>query len=240
MGKRIYVNGGILITTPFFAYKNAGASYDLPPENSEIIEPNTITETGEPYLEISNEHPQSIFNEYYAKTFFTTQHTFAYFFAKDFIGSYNDFKQRIDEIQSVINIKGLDEQKQNIINKLSYINIITSLDTFICDIILTKIIQDEESFNNFFNSIPPCKKKDEMTKLKEDNLVAQWEQKVIEYVMRTSYSNIDTIKDILKELFKVSIIDTNGKMLLPISICAHHGLMDGKHIAQFLNKLSEP
>lgn len=70
-------------------------------------------------------------------------------FAKDFIGSYNDFKQRIDEIQSVINIKGLDEQKQNIINKLSYINIITSLDTFICDIILTKIIQDEESFNNF-------------------------------------------------------------------------------------------
>nr|DAM09070.1 MAG TPA: PSP RiboL-PSP-HEPN [Caudoviricetes sp.] len=212
MGKRIYVNGGILITTPFFAYKNAGASYDLPPENSEIIEPNTITETGEPYLEISNEHPQSIFNEYYAKTFFTTQHTFAYFFAKDFIGSYNDFKQRIDEIQSVINIKGLDEQKQNIINKLSYINIITSLDTFICDIILTKIIQDEESFNNFFNSIPPCKKKDEMTKLKEDNLVAQWEQKAIEYVMRTSYSNIDTIKDILKELFKVSIIDTNGKM----------------------------
>lgn len=159
MGKRIYVNGGILITTPFFAYKNAGASYDLPPENSEIIEPNTITETGEPYLEISNEHPQSIFNEYYAKTFFTTQHTFAYFFQKDFIGSYNDFKQRIDEIQSVINIKGLDEQKQNIINKLSYINIITSLDTFICDIILTKIIQDEESFNNFFNSIPPCKKK---------------------------------------------------------------------------------
>ena len=79
-----------------------------------------------------------------------------------------------------------------------------------------------------------------MTKLKEDNLVAQWEQKVIEYVMRTSYSNIDTIKDILKELFKVSIIDTNGKMLLPISICAHHGLMDGKHVAQFLNKLSEP
>ena len=131
----------------------------------------------------------------------------------------------------------MDEQKQNIINKLSYINIITSLDTFICDIILTKIIQDEESFNNFFNSIPPCKKKDEMTKLKEDNLVAQWEQKVIEYVMRTSYSNIDTIKDILKELFKVSIIDTNGKMLLPISICAHHGLMDGRDVAEFLQNI---
>ena len=60
MGKRIYVNGGILITTPFFAYKNAGASYDLPPENSEIIEPNTITETGEPYLEISNEQKHSL------------------------------------------------------------------------------------------------------------------------------------------------------------------------------------
>ena len=51
-----------------------------------------------------------------------------------------------------------------------------------------------------------------MNKLKEDNLVAKWEQKVIEYVMRTSYSNIDTIKDILKDLFKVSIIDKNGSM----------------------------
>jgi hypothetical protein len=69
MGKRIYVNGGILITTPFFAYKNAGAWHDTPPENSEIIEPNAITETGKFYLEISDEQPQSIFNEYYAKTF---------------------------------------------------------------------------------------------------------------------------------------------------------------------------
>jgi hypothetical protein len=212
MGKRIYVNGGILITTPFFAYKNAGALYDTPPENSETIAPNAITETGEPYLEISDEHPQSIFNEYYAKTFFTTQHVFAYFFQRDFIKSYNDFKQRVDEIRSVINIKGLDKQKQSVINKLSYINIITSLDTFICDIILTKIIQDEDNFNKFFNSIPPCKKKDEMNKLKEDNLVAKWEQKVIEYVMKTSYSNIDTIKDILKDLFKISIVDKNGSM----------------------------
>lgn len=36
------------------------------------------------------------------------------------------------------------------------------------------------------------------------------------------------------------LIDTNGKMLLPISICAHHGLMDGRHVARFLHKLSEP
>lgn len=57
MGKRIYVNGGILITTPFFAYKNAGAWHDTPPENSEIIEPNAITETGKFYLEISDEQP---------------------------------------------------------------------------------------------------------------------------------------------------------------------------------------
>lgn len=36
------------------------------------------------------------------------------------------------------------------------------------------------------------------------------------------------------------LIDTHGSMLLPISICAHHGLMDGRHVARFLNKLSEP
>lgn len=36
------------------------------------------------------------------------------------------------------------------------------------------------------------------------------------------------------------LIATHGSMLLPISICAHHGLMDGRHVARFLNKLSEP
>ena len=51
-----------------------------------------------------------------------------------------------------------------------------------------------------------------------------------------SFKNGDSVPSISTG----KLIDTNGKMLLPISICAHHGLMDGKHIAQFLNKLSEP
>lgn len=59
---------------------------------------------------------------------------------------------------------------------------------------------------------------------------------VIKMKHAVSFKNGDSVPRISTG----KLIDTNGKMLLPISICAHHGLMDGKHIAQFLNKLSEP
>ena len=37
-GKKIYVNGGIAIMTPFFRYQNAGALWNTPPDGSEQIE----------------------------------------------------------------------------------------------------------------------------------------------------------------------------------------------------------
>ena len=72
MEKIIYVNGGIVINTPFFKCVDAGAFFDSPPVGAEIIEPNTVNNNGYRFLEINDEHPQSIFNAYYAKYEFTS------------------------------------------------------------------------------------------------------------------------------------------------------------------------
>ncbi|KAA5403136.1 HEPN domain-containing protein [Bacteroides cellulosilyticus] len=211
MSKKIYVNGGILITTPYFRYAGGGALYSTPPEGAEMIETNTTDENGS-YLEINDEHPQSIFNEYYAATFFTTFHMWADFFHRDYTDAYNDYLERIDNTNEVINIENLNIKQQNIVNRLLYVSIVASLETFICDIVLTKITRDEEAFYKYFESRPYSdKKKEEMLKLKDDN-IGKWEQCVIEEVMKTVFSNIKTIKDVYKDVFNISISDTGGKM----------------------------
>lgn len=72
MGKKIYVNGNIIIKTRYFKFKdNCGACYREPPEGTEIWEANKI-ENGSKFFEITDKNPQSIFNDYYAKGGFTT------------------------------------------------------------------------------------------------------------------------------------------------------------------------
>lgn len=211
MGKKVFVDGGILVTTPFFTCRNAGAGYEYPPEGSEVIDTNKSDEYGE-YLLIDDENPQSIFNEYYAKTFYTTGYMCAELFYNDILKVHSDYLERMNDIKEVINLKGLNIKQRKIVNRLSYINIIASLETFICDIILMKITNDENVFNSFYDSIPQSKEKEELQKLHEKKMIGKWEQRIIEYVMKTSYSNIDTIKSVCKTMFGVTIIDKEGKM----------------------------
>lgn len=211
MSKKIYVNGGILITTPYFRYSGGGTLYSVPPEGAEMIETNRTNENGS-YLEINDEHPQSIFNEYYAATFFTTSHAWADFFHRDYIEAYNDYLERIDNINEVVSIEDLDEKQQTIVHRLLFISIVASLETFICDIVLTKITRDEESFHKYFESRPYSDdKKEKMLQLKNDN-IGRLEQLIIEEVMKTTFSNMDTIKDVFKDVFNISISDTSGKI----------------------------
>lgn len=211
MSKKIYVDGGILITTPYFRCAGGGAKFVTPPEGAEVLETNVTNEYGS-YLEINDKYPQSIFNEYYAATFFTTLHQWAEFFHRDYIEAYNDYLRRIEDINEVIDIEGLSAKQRIIVNRLSYISIVASLETFICDTVLTKITRDEDAFNKYFESTPLSDdEKKKRQKLKDDNL-GKWEQCVIEDVMKTAFGNIKTIKKTYKDVFNISINDTGSKM----------------------------
>ena len=101
MGKKIYVNGGILIDTPFFTCCDGGALFDIQPEGAGVLETNCIIEN-HPCLKIDDNNPQGT-------------------------------------------------------------------------------------------------EKERMQKMRDKNLIGHWEQAIIEYAMRTSYSNIKTIKSSYKK-----------------------------------------
>ena len=209
MGKIIYVNGGILVKSRYFKCKNGGAYFDTPPKGAEILEPNK-TKDGYKYFEINDDNPQSIFNEYYAKGGFTAYDKWVSYLHRTLVEAYNSYLQRIEDIKELINIDLNRLKHNNILNRLFFINIIASLDTFICDTILTIITSDESIFERYANSIPHNQISMRSQDLKKQNCIGILEQKVFRYVLKQSYCNMDTIKNSYKKLCNTVIIDTNG------------------------------
>lgn len=68
MAKKFYVDGGILVDTPYFKCRDAECGYKEQPEGTEVMPTNHEID-GNPCLLIDDDYPQSMFNEYYAKTF---------------------------------------------------------------------------------------------------------------------------------------------------------------------------
>lgn len=65
---------------------------------------------------------------------------------------YKDYHERINDIKEVINLDVELDKHREILNRLYYINIVASLDTFVADIIVTKVIENEETFYKYYNS----------------------------------------------------------------------------------------
>lgn len=210
MAKKIYVNGGIIVKTPYFRAIDAGAYFDIPPEGAEIIQPNETDENGYEYLEISEDNPQSIFNEYYAKYEFATYGSAAFLY-KNYKDVHDDYKERIKSVTEIIDLQIESEEHRDILYRMFFMNIITSLETFVSDIIITKIISSLESMEAHVSQL----KKQDQEKL-DKKIGADWEQELIRLAMEKAYSNIDTIKEDLKLHFNISITDTKGKVKIHI------------------------
>lgn len=210
MRKKIYVEGNILINTPYFKSPEAGAYFPNPPEGSEIIEAKCLKDGT---LEINEENPQSNFNEYFAKYEFASYYEGAEFLYKTFQDVYKDYHERINDIKEVINLDVELDKHREILNRLYYINIVASLDTFVADIIVTKVIENEETFYKYYNIRSLSKtKKESLSQMLDNDKIGNWEQEIIECIIRESYANIETIKKTFKDLFHVSITDKNNKM----------------------------
>lgn len=215
--KKIYVNGGVAIYTPFFCYKNAGACYKEPPVGTEIMECDDEVD-GYPCIKITTEKAPSIFNEYYAKTFFSTLHQWSDFLHKSIQQDYDEYQEKISGIMEVLDLLKVatDNQKHELII-MAYGNVFTALDTFVADTILTRITHDQNSFLECISCLKlKCEEKEELKKqihrMWNENLLGDMEQKVIDNVLKTSFCDIDTIKKFYKKVFHVSIFDKEGKM----------------------------
>ena len=207
MSKKIYVEGNILINTPYFKFSNAECFCYEQPAGADTIPTNTVIE-GEPTLEINDKEPQSIFNEYYAKGDLKSFFVGAEFLYKDYKEAYDYYNQRIDDIKEFINVEPILVKHQMIRNRLLFVSIIGSIETFICDIILTKIVSNENSLFEYFDSIPGSKVKNEIKQQINAQNPGYFEQDVVDYALNDSYCNIKKIRNIFRELFLIELNNT--------------------------------
>jgi len=196
MGKRIYVNGGVLVNTRFYNYRTGyGILYDEQPEGTVFLDPKDEVE-GSKCLIIDDDHPQSIFNSYYAKTFFTSLYNGAAIYTNNYIDCFNETAEELGEVERILAaITAIDKDTCNSLMKFLYINIVTIIDSFICSIILATIVNDENRFIDYYKKMfsNNDKIKIEDYLLKENR--GMWEKMVIEKILRTPFENVEKIKD---------------------------------------------
>lgn len=213
--KKIYINGGMLIKTPYFRFPNAGAKYEKPPEGAEIMECNEEIE-GHPCIVVDENNAPSIFNEYYTRTFLTSIYKGAPFLFKSNEDNYEEYKCRIAEMHELTKIPNISVDIKQILFRQVYLGIVTAVDTFVCDTILSKLSNSKEYFYKYINDKNLCRVPgpmlEDLNRMWNNNEMGNTEQKVFDCILRTSYCNITRIKQIYLKLFGISIDDINNKM----------------------------
>lgn len=213
MGKKIYVNGGILVNTRYFNYRtDYGALFDEQPEDTVFLDPTDEVE-GCKCLIIDDDHPQSIFNSYYAKTFFTSQYIGAQYYSNNYIDCFNETAEELREVERILaSTTSLDQDTCDSLMKFLYINIVTIIDSFICSIILATIVCDENKFMDYYKKMFSNSDKVKIEEYLLTENRGMWEKKVIEKILRTPFENMDTIKDSFGVIGLKKPLDKEGLM----------------------------
>lgn len=226
MSKRYYIDGGVLVDSPYFKQENVvcGLGMAPPPQEAEILETNSITEGGEKYLLIDENNPQSIFATFYVRTFFTTGYCWAPMFHKSFKDDYDEFQQRLADARYIISPEILPRETKGsgLLSRYSFMTVLSALDTFVADIVLTKITNDEESFyktawKELFGN---C----QILEFKESDR-GTFEQGIIEKVLRQPYLNKKTIEKTLLLVFNmpIEVDDKLNDLFVKRHLIAHRG-----------------
>jgi len=208
---KFWVDGGILVTTPYFRYENAGAGYGkcaIP--DAETLATNRKSKEEGKFLLIDDSNPQSIFGEYYARTFFTTGYCWASMFSKSFEDCREEFQHKLKDVDTLVLLSDTVDTMavKNLLLRHSILSIMSALDTFIADIVLTRITHDKDLFYKYALSFFP--KSDTALEISPKT-----EQKVIDGVLRRSFMSKQTIKETFQVLFNKELdIDSDLKDLI--------------------------
>lgn len=197
MGKKVYVNGGILVSTRNFSCINATCLCDKIPEGAEYIDPPIVD--GEKCLIIDDEHPQSPFNEYFCKTFFTSLYIGIDFFSDEIKDCYIEFSEGIEECRKLILLDMTHENGvQWAFYKMVYLHAISCIDSLICSMVVSKIANNENLFIKYYKIMLPTHKKSDLIDYLIEGKREEWENEVMKVILHTSFCNINTIKDSFK------------------------------------------
>lgn len=210
--KKYYVDGGILINTRYFRCIDASCFNDTQPEGTELLETNKEDENGK-YLIIDDEHPQTIFATYYAKTFFTSLYEGADYLNKSYDDCFKETNEELSEVKDIMDeVVSNNFHNTEKIMKFLYINIITIIDALVCSIILSTITKDEFLFDKYANDMLPKSLKESKDKYLHNRGQGLWEQRVIKHIMEAPYEKMEIINDSFKAINLSSLKNINQVM----------------------------
>lgn len=234
--KTYYVKGGILVNTPFFRnWEVTAGAGDIDSSGIETLPTNRKLDSGEAYLLIDDKNPQSIFANFIAASFFTTGYMWAPLFSRQYSDDFFEFSERLNEARQLMAVGGTESGKeiQAMISRNAVSVIFTAYDTFIADIILTRIITDEDAFYYF------AAKYSRWGSVKNNiikNNNAEAEQKLIEEILSTSFcSTHNNVEAIIQDLFgfEIKITKKIKDLFKKRHLLVHRGgrRMDGSYLS---------
>ncbi len=192
MGKIRYVNGTIIVDTTEFKYHvEDGCLWDIP-EGTETIPPNKTID-GTPFYVIDDHNTISIFDSIRASGGFTALDSGSYYFNSTYKEIYESYLCNKREIEDFLNKNASD----SFAYKLLFMNIMTLLDSFVCEIFISRLTSDEAMFYEILDK--SCKK-DRYKEIVEE-YGPNNERCLVYYKMDESYINWKKINSIFKNYF---------------------------------------
>lgn len=196
MAKTNYVNGNILIRTRDFKYHVEDGCLFQIPEGANVLEPNEIVE-GSPCFVIDDKNNISIFDTFRAVGGYTALESGSYYFNSSYQEVYENYLLQKSELVNFINnMSDKCDVNKSFVYKLIFMNTMTLLDSFVCELYISKLTSDEELFNKEFTFIKNKNRKyfEEYV----DEYGPNEERAFIYYIRNQSYINGNTINRVVK------------------------------------------
>lgn len=198
MGKMNYINGTILIRTREFKYHIDDKCLCQIPEGVDVLEPNNII-NGAPCYVIDDINSISIFDTFKAYGGYTSFETGSYYFNSSYQEVYENYLFQKDELERFV--KSINDKKNKyeaFAYKLSFMNIMMLLDSFVCELYISKLTSDETLFKSQLAFV----KKDKWKKKQFRKYVKDYgpneERAFIYYIRNQSYISSFKINETIK------------------------------------------
>lgn len=200
MGRKVYIDGGLLIMTPLFTSSKIVAGCVTQPEGTEHYTPKSIVE-GTPCLIIDDDHPQSLFDEFYVRDFVSSGAVGTPYYVQNYDGIYEQALGQLTEIKRLIESGFEKNTSSRLLNKLCFVNILTILDSYISSCVVAAVAHDESTFMNYYIKNVESKRKAELSLLLIRKEYGNWEKEIIkEDILGKSFLNHKRIADSFKVL----------------------------------------
>ena len=200
MGKIHYVNGTLLIRTREFRYHVEDECLCNIPKGVNILEPNNNIE-GSPCYVIDDINSLSIFDTFKASGGYTSLESGSNYFNSSYQEVYENYLLQKNELEKFANsVNDNNNINKSFAYKLMFMNIMTLLDSFVCELYISKLTSNEDLFLKQLNYV------------KEDNREKGWfkkslkeygpneERAFIYHIRNQSYINSSKINEIIKSI----------------------------------------